>query len=113
MTDREQLLHLVDRARRGSIFDAELDQLADGITAMADRTAELETETTKLIRWHREDGTTLAKAEAAIARVQALPRTPQVQIQIHGVPGQADYNRGWSSAISAARAALDEQHPTT
>ncbi|MEU3220006.1 hypothetical protein [Streptomyces sp. NPDC006971] len=54
----------------------------------------------------------LEKAEAAIARVRALPRTPQVQIQIHGIPGQDDYNRGWSSAISAMHTALDEQ-PTT
>ncbi|MCX4863488.1 MULTISPECIES: hypothetical protein [unclassified Streptomyces] len=52
-------------------------------------------------------------AEAAIDRVRALPQAPQRQIQIHGVPGQDDYNRGWSSAISAARAAIDEQQPTT
>ena len=50
------------------------------------------------------------QAEAAIARVRALPRQPQVvqHIRIHGLPDQDAYNRGWSSAISAVRAALDE-----
>ncbi|MEV6165730.1 hypothetical protein AB0L71_28220 [Streptomyces sp. NPDC052052] len=40
MTDR--LLHLVDRARRGVALDAELDQLAAGITEQAARITTLE-----------------------------------------------------------------------
>ncbi|MFC9753003.1 hypothetical protein [Streptomyces sp. NPDC056921] len=128
MSDHEQLLHLVDRARRGVALPAELDQLAAGITEQAARitalerlaagnrrhvqlivpelekaearVTELEAETTKLVRWHREDGTNLAKAEAAIARVRALATRWAVL-------------RAYGSAATELRAALDEQQPTT
>ncbi|MFJ3258475.1 hypothetical protein ACIPK9_37310 [Streptomyces sp. NPDC086771] len=69
-TDRDQLLHLVDRSRRGVALPAELDQLAVGITTQAARVAELEAETTKLIRWHREDGTALDEMRATIERLR-------------------------------------------
>lgn len=39
---REQLLHLVDRARRGVALPAELDQLHRGIEAVHARLNELE-----------------------------------------------------------------------
>ncbi|MFF4246246.1 hypothetical protein ACFYY2_17510 [Streptomyces sp. NPDC001822] len=39
---REQLLHLVDRARRGVALPAELDQLHHGIEAVHARLDELE-----------------------------------------------------------------------
>lgn len=49
------------------------------------------------------------QAEAAVARVRALPSEPQVVVRVH-IPGQSDqeaYRRGWSSAMSAVRAALE------
>lgn len=42
MTDRDQLHHLADRARRGVLLPAEYDLLAAGITAMAARVTTLE-----------------------------------------------------------------------
>ncbi|MGW2594809.1 hypothetical protein ACWCXC_31715 [Streptomyces sp. NPDC001515] len=42
MTDRDQLLHLADRARRGVLLPAEGALLADGITDMAARITTLE-----------------------------------------------------------------------
>ncbi|MEU2134956.1 hypothetical protein [Streptomyces sp. NPDC018352] len=42
MSDREQLLHLVDRARRGVLLPAELDALAAGIHALADSAVQAE-----------------------------------------------------------------------
>ncbi|MGW2845388.1 hypothetical protein [Streptomyces sp. NPDC001274] len=56
MSNRDHLLHLVDRARRRNILPAELDALADGITEQAARI------------------TTLERAEAAVAGVRALHR---------------------------------------
>ncbi|MFJ1838993.1 hypothetical protein ACIOJ9_34650 [Streptomyces sp. NPDC088175] len=79
MNTHGHLLHLVDRARRGVALPADLDQLADGIGAMAERVTDLEAETTKLIRWHREDGTALDEMRATIARLRtALAQQPTV-----------------------------------
>jgi len=53
--------------------------------------------------------TRAARAEAAIARVRAVPRLPHTSQQT-GDLGRA-YTRGWESVISAIDAALDEPGP--
>ncbi|MEU9849209.1 hypothetical protein [Streptomyces sp. NPDC047985] len=72
MSDREQLLHLVDRVRRGVALPAELDQLADEITELSQQLADADDELTE-VRDH-DDRTCEAvaardRAEAAIDRV--------------------------------------------
>lgn len=52
----------MSRIRLDDLTDEQLDSLYD-------RVAELEAETAKLVRWHREDGTTLAKAEARASKL--------------------------------------------
>ena len=65
MTLRD-LLHLVDRARRGTILPAELDDLHGGITAMAGRLAKAERAANLLADSHRR----AEEAEATVARVR-------------------------------------------
>ncbi|MES9587798.1 hypothetical protein ABWK57_02690 [Streptomyces sp. NPDC094045] len=121
-SDRDHLLHLVDRARRGVALPAELDQLAVGITEQAARIVDLEAETTKLIRWHREDGTALDEMRATIERLrtraeQAEAALARVRAELHALASEV---RGISpialagrrDAVARIRAALDEQ-PTT
>ncbi|WP_406735375.1 hypothetical protein OG508_28180 [Streptomyces sp. NBC_01108] len=107
MSDREQLLlHLVDRARRGVALPAELDALADGITAMADRVDAADQEVTEMATAAAHLTTLVGKraeqAEAALERVKAA---------------LDDGERiGWSRPHleRQLRAALDQpQQPTT
>ncbi|MFF3128544.1 hypothetical protein ACFVRD_41175 [Streptomyces sp. NPDC057908] len=75
MSDREQLLHLVTRARHGVALDTEHDMLVAGINAMADRVAEAEQEVTGMATAAAHLATLVGKraeqAEAAIERVRA------------------------------------------
>ncbi|TXS63815.1 hypothetical protein [Streptomyces sp. sk2.1] len=132
-SDRDHLLHIVDRARRGAAIPAELDQLAAGI-------AELEAETAKLIRWHREDGTALAKARRAVEhladryrgaevvverlrtrlaeeaedRQQAEAAIARARAELHALNSETRLNpvamAGRRDAVARIRAALDEPH---
>ncbi|MGW3164801.1 hypothetical protein ACWC9Q_18395 [Streptomyces sp. NPDC001142] len=77
MSNRDHLLHLVDRARRGTILDAELDQLAAGITEQAARITTLE----HVAAGNRSHVAAivpeLERDQAALARVRALHRPTQ------------------------------------
>ncbi|MCX5112189.1 hypothetical protein OOK13_40360 [Streptomyces sp. NBC_00378] len=69
MSDREQLLHLADRARRGVALPAEHDALAAGIAAMANR----------LEDWKQAAGAGMTLADNLRAEVAALaPGVPLV-----------------------------------
>ncbi|WP_030917398.1 hypothetical protein [Streptomyces sp. NRRL B-24720] len=123
---REQYAAAINAKVDGTQGSANGHRLADAVLAVRDREMErlkllvaASSEPGQAVRMAAqyadraiENGERADRAEAAIASVRALPQTPQVQIQIHGIPGQDDYNRGWSSAISATRAALDKQPPT-
>ncbi|MFE2936680.1 hypothetical protein [Streptomyces sp. NPDC059278] len=99
-THEQQLLHLVDRARRGVALPAELDQLAAGITEQAARITTLEHVAAGNRRHVQLIVPKLEKAEAAIARVRTLANQWAVL-------------RAYGSAATELRAALDEQQPTT
>ncbi|WP_406740742.1 hypothetical protein [Streptomyces atratus] len=103
MSDREQLLHLVDRARRGSILPAEIDALAVGITELAQALDDAAGELAEL-REHNdrtcEAAARAEQAEAALARAQALAARWAVL-------------RAYGGAATELRAALDEQPTTT
>ncbi|MGW1433106.1 hypothetical protein ACWD6K_31360 [Streptomyces sp. NPDC002431] len=72
MSDRDHLLHLVDRARRRNILPAELDQLADGIEELhASRAVRMAAQYADRAV---ENGKRAEHAEAALARVRALHR---------------------------------------
>ena len=119
-TRRETLLILLNRADRLSA--AEATRLAEHARAELAEADELRRTVQGQQRAMQDAITRTRAAEAAIVEVEAerdqawaalerarsLPQTPQVQVRIYGMPGQEDYNRGWSSAISAIRAALDE-----
>lgn len=88
-----------------------LDQMSDReLVKLYERAEKAERAANLLADSHRR----AEQAGAAIARVRALPSAPQVVVRIHidGPSEQNGYNRGWSSAISAVRAALDPQEPT-
>lgn len=123
---REQLHHLADRARRGVALDAEHDQLAAGITAMADardaarnrldfhdritmpdlrRRIEADAETVK--RWR----TRAEQAEAAIERVRKL--ATRLEEFAENALKTAD-RQLYAALASDLRAAIDQaQQPTT
>ncbi|MEU0634350.1 hypothetical protein [Streptomyces sp. NPDC005989] len=108
MSDHEQLLHLVDRARRGVALPAELDQLAAGITEQAARITTLEHVAAGNKRHVQLIVPALEKAEAALARGQA---------ELHALAGEVRgigpiALAGRRDAVARIRAALDEQ-PTT
>lgn len=95
MTDRIPLDHLTSDA-----LDALYEQLE----------AAEQTESERQLARAREAlasaTTRAARAEAAIARVRAVPRLPHTSQQT-GDLGRA-YTRGWESVISAIDAALDQ-----
>lgn len=126
MSDREQLLHLVDRARRGVALPAELDALAAGITELANRAeqaeaaleqAELDAEQQarhfRTVCGEREsyrqawkyEQKRRATAEAAINRVRQMTDAWEQQLpDVIRTP----------AVVSALRAATDQpQQPTT
>ncbi|MFJ1830442.1 hypothetical protein [Streptomyces sp. NPDC088178] len=105
MSDREQLLHLVDRARRGVALPAELDQLAVGITEQAARIATLEHVAACNKRHVQLIVPDLEKAEAVIERVRQMADAWEQQLpDVIRTP----------AVVSALRAALDQpQQPTT
>ncbi|MFJ8855138.1 hypothetical protein [Streptomyces sp. NPDC102437] len=74
---KQQLLHLVDRARRGVLLPAELDQLAAGITEQAARITTLEHVAAGNKRHVAIIAPELERTEAALARVRALHQPTQ------------------------------------
>ncbi|MFB8035898.1 hypothetical protein ACFC5Z_23705 [Streptomyces sp. NPDC056004] len=108
MSDHEQLLHLVDRVRRGVIIPAELDQLAAGVTEQAARITTLE----HVAAGNRQHVALvvpeLEKAEAGIERVRAELHALNSEVRGIGPIALA----GRRDAVARIRAALDEQ-PTT
>ncbi|MFB7845486.1 hypothetical protein ACFC34_00420 [Streptomyces sp. NPDC056053] len=73
MSDRaQQLLRLVDRARRGTALPAELDQLADGITEQAARITTLEHVAAGNRKHVAAIVPELERAQDTIARARAL-----------------------------------------
>ncbi|MFD7066096.1 hypothetical protein ACFV97_02545 [Streptomyces sp. NPDC059913] len=89
-SDRDHLLHLVDRARRRNILPAELDQLADGIARQAARIA------------------TLERTEAVLARVRALHRDAYAGTAQAG----ASCTAGCGTWPCPTTRALDDPHTT-
>lgn len=56
----KDLLHLVDRARRGTILPPELDDLHAGITALHAKAKAAETTVDRVAQWTRDDVVTAA-----------------------------------------------------
>ncbi|MFD7867359.1 hypothetical protein [Streptomyces sp. NPDC059783] len=102
MTDRDQLLHLADRARRGALLPDEGALLADAVAATLDRLDRLR-RSRNLWADHTARLTERAdRAEAAIGRVRDLHRQTCL---VH---------RYSLRAIACFTCeALDEQQPTT
>jgi chromosome segregation ATPase len=108
MTDhptREQLLlHLVDRARRGVALPAEHDQLAAGVSAMADALAEQRTTTVEALdashvtlRRYRKRA---ERAEAANTTHRALLEEARDALEAAGI-NEAHGGNSWPRLVPA------------
>ncbi len=114
MTDRTQLHHLADRARRGVLLPAEGALLADAVGALLDRAEQAEASRDRLRQsrtlWTDHAAQLAARAdhaEAAIARARVLHRDAYPD---H--PGQS-CTAGCGTWPCPTARALDEQQPTT
>lgn len=109
MTDRDQLHHLADRARRGVLLPTEGALLADAVTELYTAFTDADQDAAEA-REHNDrtcDAVQRAEqAEAAIERVRAAIRLDDPHEITH-------WNRGYNACALRVRTALDQpQHPT-
>ncbi|MFE5090624.1 hypothetical protein ACFRCI_09510 [Streptomyces sp. NPDC056638] len=97
MSDREQLLHLVDRARRGVALPAELDLLAAGITELEQALADADAEYDELA--HHTDRTceAVARADQAEAALEQAELDAEQQARhFRTLSGEREsYRQAW------------------